>query len=51
MTAYAPYKFGIHRILTDLGWPWVEGYRRPAFWLEWWQYVDIDVAERDKVLK
>ena len=51
MTAYAPYKFGIHRILTDLAWPWVEGYRRGAFWLEWWQYVDIDVAERDKVVK
>ena len=51
ITAYAPYKFGIHRILTDLAWPWVEGFRRPVFWQEWWQYVDIDTAMQAKALK
>ncbi|MBS1133628.1 MAG: bicyclomycin resistance protein [Burkholderiaceae bacterium] len=51
MTAYAPYKFGIHRILTDLAWPWVEGFRRPVFWLDWWQYVDIDAAQQAKGIK
>ena len=51
ITAYAPYKFGIHRILTDLAWPWVEGFRRPVFWQEWWQYVDIDAAMQAKALK
>lgn len=43
MTAYAPYKQSVHRILTDLTWPWVSGFRRPPCWLAWWSYVDIDV--------
>jgi ABC-type transport system substrate-binding protein len=46
--AYAPYRVGVHRILTDLAYPWLVGYRRPAFWLDWWQYVDIDPAERSR---
>ena len=44
LTAYAPYKHHVHRILTDLTWPWVIGFRRPPYWLSWWQYVDIDTA-------
>jgi ABC-type transport system substrate-binding protein len=44
--SYAPYRVGVHRILTDLAYPWLSGYRRPTFWLDWWQYVDIDPAER-----
>jgi ABC-type transport system substrate-binding protein len=51
MTAYAPYKFGIHRILTDLAWPWVEGFRRPVFWVDWWQYIDIDTKQQAKAIK
>ena len=42
LVAYAPYKFHIHRILTDLAQPWLIGFRRGAFWNTWWQYVDID---------
>jgi ABC-type transport system substrate-binding protein len=42
LTAYAPYKFHVHRIMTDLAWPWVSGFRRPPYWQTWWQYVDID---------
>jgi ABC-type transport system substrate-binding protein len=45
IAAYAPYKHGVHRIVTDLAHPWLIGYRRPPYWLHWWQYVDID-AER-----
>jgi len=41
MVAYAPYRFNTHRILTDLAHPWVHGYRRPPFWLAWWQFVDV----------
>ena len=48
LTAYAPYKNHVHRILTDLTWPWVIGFRRPPYWLSWWQYVDIDTAGRKK---
>ena len=32
MAAYAPYRFHVHRILTDLTWPWVSGFRRPPYW-------------------
>jgi ABC-type transport system substrate-binding protein len=51
LIAYAPYKYGVHRILTDLAWPWLEGFRRPPYWLEWWQYVDIDVVQQAKAIK
>lgn len=44
MIAYAPYKHGVHRILTDISWPWVVGYRRPPYWLSWWPYVDVDAG-------
>lgn len=50
MTVYAPYKFHVHRILTDLAWPWVDGFRRPPYWLTWWQYVDIDVEQQAKAI-
>jgi hypothetical protein len=50
LIAYAPYKYGVHRILTDLAWPWLEGFRRPPYWLDWWQYVDIDVVQQSKAL-
>jgi ABC-type transport system substrate-binding protein len=42
LIAYAPYKFHVHRVLTDLAQPWLHGYRRPPYWLTWWPYVDID---------
>jgi ABC-type transport system substrate-binding protein len=43
VVAYAPWKINVNRILTDLWYPWVVGYRRPlvqgsAFWM----YLDID---------
>ncbi len=42
VTAYAPHKYNVHRILTDLSQPWLIGYRRPLFGRQFWQYVDID---------
>jgi ABC-type transport system substrate-binding protein len=42
MLAYAPYRFHVHRIITDLAQPQVHGYRRPPFWLGWWQFVDVE---------
>jgi len=44
MVAYMPYRVSVHRILTDLHYPWLNGYRRPPFWLDWWQFVDVDAA-------
>ena len=46
LTAYAPYKFHVHRVLTDLTQPWVSGFRRPPFSNNWWQYVDVDPEGR-----
>ena len=46
LVAYMPMRINVHRILTDLAFPWVVGYRRPSFWQDWWQYVDIDVTRR-----
>jgi ABC-type transport system substrate-binding protein len=46
MLAYAPYKFHVHRILTDLAQPWLHGYRRPPYWLSWWSWVDLDATAR-----
>ena len=49
--AYMPYKFTLTRLATDMTYPWLIGYRRPVFWQEWWQYVDIDMAERARRLQ
>ena len=48
IVAYMPYRIGVHRILTDLSDASLVGYRRPAFWLDWWQYVDIDTEKLKK---
>jgi ABC-type transport system substrate-binding protein len=48
VTAYAPHKYNVHRIVTDLTQPWLIGYRRPLFGRQFWQYVDIDESKRDK---
>jgi ABC-type transport system substrate-binding protein len=41
---FMPYKIHVHRYVSDLMQPWVIGYRRPLFWQDFWQYVDIDGA-------
>jgi ABC-type transport system substrate-binding protein len=48
IVAYAPSKFQTHRILTDMWYPHVLGYRRPSMLgNHFWKYVDIDTARRD----
>ena len=42
--AYMPYKFTLNRLSLDMTQPQLIGYRRPVFWLDFWQYVDIDNA-------
>ncbi|HQR77049.1 MAG TPA: ABC transporter substrate-binding protein [Burkholderiaceae bacterium] len=46
----APYRFHVHRILTDLAWPWLIGFRRQLYSNCFWQFVDIDTAlqQREK---
>ncbi|XHS79405.1 ABC transporter substrate-binding protein [Burkholderiaceae bacterium UC74_6] len=41
LLAYMPYKAKVHRIITDMTGPGVSGYRRPALWNNWWEYVDV----------
>ncbi|MFM7295563.1 MAG: ABC transporter substrate-binding protein, partial [Burkholderiales bacterium] len=44
VVAYAPWKINTHRILTDMYYPYVIGFRRPAVQSQsWWRFVDIDV--------
>lgn len=46
VVAYAPWKVNTHRILTDLWYPWVVGYRRPAVQSNnFWKYIDIDLSK------
>jgi hypothetical protein len=42
VTAYAPHKYVVHRIVTDLMHPWLIGYRRPLYGRQFWHYVDIE---------
>ncbi len=47
VVAYAPWKVNTHRILTDMWYPWVLGYRRPAVQSNnFWKYIDIDLSKR-----
>jgi ABC-type transport system substrate-binding protein len=47
MVAYAPWKLNLHRIGTDLWYPYVIGFRRPSVQTEnWWRYIDIDVDKK-----
>jgi ABC-type transport system substrate-binding protein len=47
--AYMPYKVQVHRLGSDLWHPWLTGYRKPLFWNDWWQWVDIDPALRESM--
>ena len=44
--AYMPYKLTLNRLSIDMAQPQLVGYRRPVFWQDWWQYVDIDDSLR-----
>jgi len=46
ITAYAPQKYLVHRIVTYLIQPWLIGYRAPYYGNQFWQYVDIDNGKR-----
>ena len=44
MVAYAPMKINMHRIMTDMWYPYVIGFRRPLMQSQnWWKYIDIDL--------
>ena len=39
--AYVPYKLHCHRFVADMMYGDVVGYRRPAYWLDWWHMVEV----------
>jgi ABC-type transport system substrate-binding protein len=44
VVSYAPWKINVHRILTDMWYPYVIGFRRPPIQSQsWWRFVDVDV--------
>ena len=46
VAAYMPYKYKLHRFVTDLAWPQLIGYRRHPFKQNFWEYLDIDNSQR-----
>jgi ABC-type transport system substrate-binding protein len=40
--AWMPYKLRTHLAATALVQPWLVGYRRPLFWNNWFEFVDIE---------
>ena len=47
VVAYAPVKLHTHRILTDMWYPWVVGFRRPPMLgNHFWKFLDIDPSLR-----
>jgi ABC-type transport system substrate-binding protein len=44
--AYMPYRHHVHPYVNELVQPWLIGYRRPVFWLNGWEQVDVDPALR-----
>ena len=44
--AYMPYKVHVHQVVTDLTQPWLVGYKRPLFWLNFWEFLDVDEPKR-----
>ena len=48
VTAYAPQKYNVHRIVTYLVQPRLLGFRAPLYGNQFWQYVDIDETRSTK---
>lgn len=46
VAAYMPYKYKLHRFVSDLAQPQLIGYRRHPFKQNWWELVDIDNDKR-----
>ncbi len=42
---YAPWRLGVHRILTDMSQPWLIGYQRHPVMRQFWQYLDVDLPK------
>jgi ABC-type transport system substrate-binding protein len=49
---YTPWKLNMHRIMVDMWYPYVIGFRRPLIQTEnWWRFADIDLDAKKKYLE
>jgi ABC-type transport system substrate-binding protein len=48
VSAYAPVRPIVHRVVTSLSQPWMTGFRRHPVSRQFWQYVDIDAEAQAK---
>ena len=49
IVAYAPWRINTHRIITDMWYPYVVGFRRPLVQTQsWWKFVDVDLDIQKK---
>jgi peptide/nickel transport system substrate-binding protein len=46
VAAYNPWWLGIYTIENTLLQPWVQGYKKHAYWEHPWKYLDIDTARQ-----
>jgi ABC-type transport system substrate-binding protein len=44
VAAYDPWWLGVYTVETTLVQPWVNGYRKHAYWEHPWMYLDVDSA-------
>ena len=49
--AHTPVVMGVYRYENVLAYPWVLGYKRNAFLMHPWKYMDIDVTRRAKAMQ
>ena len=50
VAAYSPWWLGVYTIENTLLQPWVQGYKKHAYWEHPWKYLDVD-AERQKAAR
>jgi ABC-type transport system substrate-binding protein len=50
VAAYSPWWLGVYTIENTLLQPWVQGYKKNAYWEHPWKYLDVD-ADRQKAAR
>jgi ABC-type transport system substrate-binding protein len=48
--AWMPYKIHGHRFVNDVSHPWLIGYRRHPFARDFFKWIDIDTATRERIV-
>src|SRR6202165_1580552 len=48
VAAYNPWWLGVYTIENTLLQPWVQGYKKHAYWEHPWKYLDVDAARQRK---